>query len=238
MTSYKELTAEGESSPLFTGCRRAKEVINRDPGGRTHPELASGGDEEGKLEVKAASGITAPRPRYSTLSNSCTFWDNSPPPACETPESSAPLACPHSSRVPWRCRAQEQGSPGRGLCASNHNETLRSGFSSLAEQIRIYSRNGPDIHVATGSSTGSDCNVTRVDVSSKTFEWMRVKRSQHRAGKLLGCCFFSSRETAHERRDAFTLKSSCWISCCCKFKFWITSIRCWVKFGRSCWKRK
>ncbi|KAM8862604.1 LOW QUALITY PROTEIN: homeobox protein Hox-C1a [Spinachia spinachia] len=187
MTSHKELTAEGESSPVFTGCRRAKEVINRDLDGRTHPGLVTR-DEEGDLEVKVASGITAPHPRYSSLSNSCTFLDNSPPAACEAVESLAALACPHSSRVPWRRRAQEQGSPGRGHCASNNHETLRSGFSSPAEQIPTYSRNGPEIHVAVGSSTGSDCNVTHMDVSSETFEWMRVKRSQHRAGRIHVTC--------------------------------------------------
>ncbi|KAL6119589.1 uncharacterized protein ACO6RY_04131 [Pungitius sinensis] len=187
MTSYKELTAEGESSPLFTGCRRAKEVINRDPDGSTHPELSSR-DEEGTSEVKVASGITAPRPRCS---NSCTFLDNSPPPACETLESFAPSACPHSSRVPWRRRTHEQGSPGRGHCASNINGTLLSGFSSPAQHIQIYSRSGPGIPVATGSPTGSDRNVTHMDVSSKTFEWMRVKRSQHRAGRVHVTCGFS-----------------------------------------------
>lgn len=71
MTSYQELTAEGESSPLFTGCCRAKEVINRDLGGRTHPELGSR-DEEGRLEVEVASGFNTPHPRYLTLSNSLT----------------------------------------------------------------------------------------------------------------------------------------------------------------------
>lgn len=198
MTSYQELTAEGESSPLFTGCCRAKEVINRDLGGRTYPELGSR-DEEGKPEVEVASGFNSPHPRYLTLSNSltlCTSSDSPPPPP---PSSSSPLlrhyeilegfsapACPHSSRVPWRCRAQGQGSPGRGYCASNNSETrLDDDFGSLPEQIQIYSRNGPEIHVAVGSSASSDCNVADLDERSKTFEWMRVKRSQHRAGKFL-----------------------------------------------------
>ncbi|KAM6929363.1 homeobox protein Hox-C1a [Lycodopsis pacificus] len=188
MTSYQELTAEGESSPLFTGCRRAKEVINRDLDGSTHPEGSR--HEEGKLEVKVASGINTPHLRYSTLSNSCTFLDSPPPPACQTLEGFSAPACPHSSRVPWRCRAQGQGSPGRGYCVSN-NETLQSGFGSLAEEIQIYSRNGPEIHVAMGSSAGSDCNVAHMDVSSKTFEWMRVRRSQHRAGRMHMTCGFS-----------------------------------------------
>lgn len=38
MTSYQELTAGGESSsPLFAGCRRAKEVINQDLDGAAQP---------------------------------------------------------------------------------------------------------------------------------------------------------------------------------------------------------
>jgi len=183
MTSYQELTAEVESSPLFTDCRRAKEVINRDLDCRTHPELGSR-DEEREQEAKAASRINTPHPRYSTLSNSCTFLDSPPPPACDTLQGFSAPACPHSSRVPWRCRAQGHGSPGPEYCASNNNETLQSGFGSLAEQIQIYSRNGPEIHVAMGSSAGLDCNVAHMDVSSKTFEWMRVRRSQQRAGKF------------------------------------------------------
>ncbi|TNN82522.1 Homeobox protein Hox-C1a [Liparis tanakae] len=190
MTSYQELTAEGESSPLFTDCRRAKEVINRDLDCRTHPELGSR-DEEREQEAKAASGINTPYPRYSTLSNSCTFLDSPPPPACDTLEGFSAPACPHSSRVPWRCRAQGHGSPGPEYCASNNNETLQSGFGSLAEQIQIYSRNGPEIHVAMGSSAGLDCNVAHMDVSSKTFEWMRVRRSQQRAARMHMTCGFS-----------------------------------------------
>ncbi|XP_035512310.1 homeobox protein Hox-C1a [Morone saxatilis] len=198
MTSYQELTAEGESSPLFTGCCRAKEVINRDLEGRTHPELGSR-DEEGKLEAEVASGFNTPHPRYLTLSNSltlCTSLDSPPPPPpppppCETLEGFSTPACPHSSRVPWRCRAQGQSSPGRGYSASNNDETPQSRFGSLTEQIQIYSHNGPEIHVAVGSSASSDCNVADMDVNSTTFEWMRVKRSQHRAARMHMTCGFS-----------------------------------------------
>lgn len=207
MTSYQELTAEGESSPLFTGCCRAKEVINRDLGGRTHPELCRR-VEEGELEAEVASGFNTPHPRYLTLPNSltlCTSLDNPPPPPpppCETLEGFSTPACPHSSRVPWRRRAQgqQQGSPGRGRRASNINDnTPQSAYGSLPEHFQIYCRNGPEIHVAVGSSAGSDRAGADVDVNSKTFEWMRVKRSQHRAGE-----FFLSREAEHERRERAT----------------------------------
>ncbi|AWP09711.1 putative homeobox protein Hox-C1a-like [Scophthalmus maximus] len=129
MTSYQELTAEGESSPLFTGCCRAKEVINRDLGGRTHPE-----DEEGNLEG--------------------------------------------------------QGSPGRGYCASTNSGTGLSDFRSLAEQIQIYPRHGCETDVAVRGPAASDCSVADTDGRSKTFEWMRVKRSQHRAAGVHMTCGF------------------------------------------------
>lgn len=181
MTSYRELTAEGESSPLFTGCCRAKEVINRDLYGRTHPELCS--REEGGLELEVASGFNSPHPRYLSLSNSltlCTSSDSPPSQPCETLEGFQAAACPHSSRVPWRCRAQGRRSPGRGYCASNNSEARQSGFGSLTEQLQICAHGGPEIHVAVGSSSSSDCN----DERRETFEWMKVKRSQHRAGKF------------------------------------------------------
>lgn len=187
MTSYQELTAEGENSPLLTGCCRAKEVINQDLGSRSHPELG-GRDEEGKVEVEVASGFYSPR---LTL---CTSSDSPPPPGFEALEGFSTLACPHSSRVPWRCRVQGQGSPGRGYCASNKEKPQR--FGSLTEEIQIYPHNIPEIHITVGSSTSPDCKGADTDERSKTFEWMRVKRSQHRAGKFFMCVF---RDTERER---------------------------------------
>ncbi|KAM3617164.1 uncharacterized protein V6R79_003110 [Siganus canaliculatus] len=194
MTSYQELTAEGESSPLFTGCCRAKEVINRDLDGSTHPELCSR-DEEGKLEFEVASGFNAQHSRYLTLSNTltlCASLDSPPPPArYETLEGFSTPACPHSSRVPWRCRAQGQSSTGRGYCVSNHSETLQSVLGPLPDHIQVDSQNCSEIQVAVGSSAGSDSNGADLDVNSKTFEWMRVKRSQHRAARMHMTCGFS-----------------------------------------------
>lgn len=191
MTSYQELTAAGESSPLFTGCCRAKEVISRDLGGRTYPERGNL-TEEGKLELEVASGFNSPRPPYLTFFDSlplCTSSDSPPPPPtlCEPLEDFSTPACPHSSRVPWRRREQGQGAPGREHCASSNS--ARPFFGSLTEQIQICCHNSPEIHVAVGSSA----NVADMDERRKTFEWMRVKRSQHRAGK------FMSRKTEHEK---------------------------------------
>ncbi|XP_047459889.1 homeobox protein Hox-C1a [Mugil cephalus] len=190
MTSYQELTAEGETNPLFTGCCRAKEVIYRDLGGGSHPELFSR-DEEGKLEVEVESGFYSPRLTLCTSSDSPPPPPPPPAPQCESLEGFSAPACPHSSRVPWRCKAQGQGSPERRYCASNGNEARHRGFGSLTKQIQIYSRNGPEIHVATGSSASSDCNGADTDERSKTFEWMRVKRSQHRAARMHMTCGFS-----------------------------------------------
>ncbi|KAK2851422.1 hypothetical protein Q5P01_007698 [Channa striata] len=180
MTSYQELTAEGETSPLFTGCCRAKEVTSLDQGGRSHPQLGSR-DEQGKVELEVTSGFNPPHSRYLSLSDSsalCTSSDSppppSPPPPRETLEGFSTPACPHSSRVPWRCRAQGQGSAGRGACASK-NERRPSGFGSAQEQIHVYSG-----------------NVAAMDERSQTFEWMRVKRSQHRAARLHMTCGFSA----------------------------------------------
>lgn len=84
MTSYQELTAEGESSPLFTGCCRAKEVINRDLDGKTHPEP---GDEDGKLEFE----LSARYPRYLTVYNSLTLGTSLDSPPSATLEHSGGL---------------------------------------------------------------------------------------------------------------------------------------------------
>lgn len=98
MTSYQELTAGGESSLLFTGCCRAKEVTDRDVDRRTRSELSD--------EREAA----------------CFKWDfahiptSSPPP---TVWLRALLPRHHSGwvLVPCPLAAPGQSSPGRGRCA-------------------------------------------------------------------------------------------------------------------------
>ncbi|KAF0036264.1 hypothetical protein F2P81_011576 [Scophthalmus maximus] len=61
---------------------------------------------------------------------------------------------------------------------------------SLAEQIQIYPRHGCETDVAVRGPAASDCSVADTDGRSKTFEWMRVKRSQHRAAGVHMTCGF------------------------------------------------
>ncbi|XP_062248133.1 homeobox protein Hox-C1a [Platichthys flesus] len=196
MTSYEELTAGGESSLLFTGCCRAKEVTRGDPGCGTRPDPAEGQPEVGEV----ASTFNSLHPHYFTLSNTlthCTSSSDSPPP----PPPPLPLfdtlggfstpACPHSPGVPWRCREQGQGSPGLGYCASAPGSGAggRTDCGSLAEQIRICSHHVPE--PGGRSSAGADCTAAVTHGRSKTFEWMRVKRSQQRAAGTHSTCGFS-----------------------------------------------
>lgn len=173
MTSYHELTAGGESSPLFTGCCQASGVINRDLCCTTHPELCR--REEGGLELEVASGLDS---LPSSLSL-CTSSDCPSPQQWETLGGFSTAACPHSLRVPWRRRTQGESSPGRGSGVSDHISQARgSDFGSLAEQIHTCSHTGPR-SPGRSDRTGAD-----MDERSKTFEWMKVRRSQHRVGKF------------------------------------------------------
>ncbi|XP_034027489.1 homeobox protein Hox-C1a [Thalassophryne amazonica] len=167
-------TYQGENSSLFTGCCRAKEVITRDRGCRTHPELCI--REDGTPRGEVASRF------FLFDSNALTLCTTpaSPPRPRETLGS-----LPHSSRVPRRCRTQGQSSPGRTSrgASNNYNSEARSGFGSLAEQIQNCSGNS---HAAVGGS--ASCDINGMDERSETFEWMKVKRSQHRAARTHMSC--------------------------------------------------
>ncbi|XP_060931518.1 homeobox protein Hox-C1a [Limanda limanda] len=174
MTSYEELTAGGESSLLFT-----------DP--------AEGDPEVGEV----ASTFNPPlHPHYFTLSNTLTLCTSSsdsppppPPPLFDTLGGFSTPAHPHSPRVPWRCREQGQdSSPGRGYCASaaGSGSGGRTDCGSVEEQTRICSH-----HVPEPGGRSSDCAAAVTHGRSKTFEWMRVKRSQHRAAGSHSTCGFS-----------------------------------------------
>lgn len=159
MTSNEELTAEGETSPLFTDFSRAKQVINLD---LSHPEICTR-QEEGKHELKAASGLC------SSVASPLAGFSSS--------------ASPHSRRVPWRRRAQEQDSPGRTLL--NNDETRNCAFWPHAGQNHNSSVKNREIHIPVESWASSNCDGAPADERKKTFEWMKVKRSQHREGEFL-----------------------------------------------------
>ncbi|XP_072223147.1 homeobox protein Hox-C1a [Leuresthes tenuis] len=181
MTSYQELTAEEQTSLLFTDFCRAREVINLEIGGRSPLELCCH-HEEGKLELETPSGF------YSPYLTELTSPDSPPAhPQYETHEGFSTPASLHSSRVPWRCRAHDS----QGCKHSYNNDTRHPGFGSLSEQIHASSNSSREIHVAVGSSASSDCHGTATDDRRETFEWMRMKKSQHRAARMHMTCGFS-----------------------------------------------
>ncbi|KAM9752556.1 uncharacterized protein ACNS7B_009008 [Menidia menidia] len=183
MTSYQELTAEEQSSLLFTDFFRAKEVINLEVGGGSHPELRRC-QEEGKQEVEAPSGF------YSACLTGLTSPDSPPPPPPEPLRGSTGGCCApaslHSWRVPRRLRAHS--SPGGGRA---HGEAGQSGFGSSPEHVQTSLNDGREIHVAKGSWVHPGRNGTAADDRMETFEWMRMKRSQHRSARMHMTCGFS-----------------------------------------------
>lgn len=171
MTSYHELTAEEENSPLLTDSCRAEEVRNLDllDAGGTHPELRG----PHALQVDAAaSGFYPPFP---TL-------DSPPLPPPPTPPPRWSLG--GFSTLAWSRRAR--GSPERG--DSNDNNE-----SKELQQLCLEPR-GEEIHNSPNKDSKIPLSVETsdwkgADGREATFEWMRVKRSQHRASKFLFLCF-------------------------------------------------
>lgn len=175
MTSYHELTAERETSPLLTDSCRAEEVRNLDllDAGGTHPELRT----PHALQVDAASGF------YPTFLTLCSP-PLPPPPTLPPREPLGGFSTSASSRVPWRCRAR--GSPGRGDSNNNNNNNNES---KVFQQLCLEPR-GEEIHNSLNKDSKIPFSVENsdwrgADGRETTFEWMRVKRSQHRTGKLL-----------------------------------------------------
>nr|XP_015823414.2 homeobox protein Hox-C1a [Nothobranchius furzeri] len=173
MTSYHELTAERETNPQLTESCRAKEVINLDLGGGTHPELCSRQQEQ--LQGEEAADFFPPCLTPCTLSGSPPPLPH--PPQCET---LGGFCSPASSRVPWRC-TRAHGCPGR----ADPNEIQQNCcFGPLVKETAPVLNSGCKIHGALGSSAVSDWEVDAEEDRRKTFEWMRVKRSQNRAASM------------------------------------------------------
>ncbi|XP_028308601.1 homeobox protein Hox-A1-like [Gouania willdenowi] len=170
MNSYQELTAERETSPVFTDCCRANEAINQDPGCRSHPELWSRAAEKGEVVFGFHSArLDKPPPSLP------------PPQALEDSCISARARYP---RVPWRRAAhwqqqqEEEDSPGHGHCTGIKVTSKHSG--SLTEHIHIYS----SLHEAEKQASSPGCTEDDPNELWETFEWMRVRRSPHRPARV------------------------------------------------------
>jgi hypothetical protein len=85
--------------------------------------------------------------------------------------------------------------PGLGYSSSTHNTATEA----LAHS-EFYTHDGPKIHVAvvdSGSHSDPKCKVPELSHRSKTFEWVKVKRTRPRTGE-----FWTRRSRSHlERRQ-------------------------------------
>ncbi|XP_031660201.1 uncharacterized protein hoxc1a [Oncorhynchus kisutch] len=88
--------------------------------------------------------------------------------------------------------------PGLGYSSSTHNtatEALaRSEFGCVNAHFQIYTHDGPKIHFAvvdSGSHSDPKCKVPELSHRSKTFEWVKVKRTRPRTAKMHMACGLS-----------------------------------------------
>ncbi|CAL8366613.1 unnamed protein product [Lota lota] len=172
MTSNRGVPAEVESSLLFTGCYQSKEVV--------HGDLLA--YRTRGVEGPWASGFLSHRQR-STASNCDSGVETLTLHAFEDSPPSPQTACPLSSLV---SRAQGQDFPRLGCCASSEHNEVHSGFGSLDDHIQMYSHDGPTVHVALveGSTVfDSRCDIDTEYERRQTYEWMKVKRGQHRTAR-------------------------------------------------------
>uniref|UniRef100_A0AAZ3QRD7 Homeobox domain-containing protein n=1 Tax=Oncorhynchus tshawytscha TaxID=74940 RepID=A0AAZ3QRD7_ONCTS len=70
----------------------------------------------------------------------------------------------------------------------------RSEFGCVNAHFQIYTHDGPKIHVAvvdSGSHSDPKCKVPELSHRSKTFEWVKVKRTRPRTAKMHMACGLS-----------------------------------------------
>ncbi|XP_054905378.1 homeobox protein Hox-C1a [Poeciliopsis prolifica] len=167
----REAGHELHSRPMIMQGKGDNDILS---GGESSPQLFAkevtvldpGGRSNPELEVDASPGFYLPL---------CAPSDNSAPPLplppqCGEPEWLPTPASPHSSSVTWRCVA-------KGSIAETHH----CYFGSLTEEL------GSSFN--SGAAEGClDCGAALDNRSNKTFEWMRVKRSQHRTSRMHMTC--------------------------------------------------
>lgn len=195
MNSYQ--VCDGENSSLFTESYRPREVKIRYFDQITELRAGKGDNFEVGAEFSTqnrySDTFSNANVETGTLTQLPVYTNSTRPPLSLSPGFSTPPACVHYSRLPSYLRAQGQDFPGlvHSSYINNTGIEVHSEFGPINAQIQIYSHDGPKIHFAVVDSrptSNSDpkCKIADLNHRNKTFEWMKVKRSQPRTGTFLG----------------------------------------------------
>uniref|UniRef100_A0A4W5JIA8 Homeobox domain-containing protein n=1 Tax=Hucho hucho TaxID=62062 RepID=A0A4W5JIA8_9TELE len=133
----------------------------------------AGGYRPWEVRIRDLDQITSPEVSADcTVSQLRVYSGSSSPPLTQCQGfPTTPPAFLHYSRLPSY------------LLALAHSE-----FGYINAHIQIYTHDGPKIHFAvvdSGSHSDAKCKVPELSHRSKTFEWMKVKRSQPRTGNQM-----------------------------------------------------